>query len=224
MGIRILIIFGTMCYTIKIDLTREELERKFGAKLTKPEEYKPWSKINAFALPALPVICNENPSEIKLFTWGLIPYWTKDAVKANEIRKKTFNARSESLGEKASFRHLIGKKRCLVLVNGFYEWQTMEKSKIPYFIALNNESAFALAGLYDQWADPSTGEILNTFTIITTRANPMLEIIHNLKKRMPVILSDEAREKWLDIRNDPTNNGLFEPFPETRMYSEKINI
>ena len=211
-----------MCYTVKIDLTREELERRFGAKFTKPEEYKPWAKINAFTLPALPVICVENPGEIKLYTWGLIPYWTKDAGKADEIRKKTFNARSESLGEKASFRHLIGKKRCLVLVNGFYEWQTLEKTKIPFYIGLNNESAFALAGLYDNWADPSTGEILNTFTIITTRANPMLEIIHNLKKRMPVILSDEDREKWLDIRTDPSGIGFFEPFPGNRMFSEQL--
>jgi len=211
-----------MCYTVKIDLTREELERRFGAKFTKPEEYKPWAKINAFALPALPVICIENPGEIKLYLWGLIPYWTKDAGKADDIRKKTFNARSESLGEKASYRHLIGKKRCLVLVNGFYEWQTLEKAKIPFYIGLKNESAFALAGLYDQWVDPSTGEILNTFTIITTRANPMLEIIHNLKKRMPVILSEEDQEKWLDVRTDPVSSGLFEPFPENRMFSEQL--
>jgi len=212
-----------MCYTVKIDQTREELEKRFGAKFTKPEDLKTGEKINAFSLPSLPVICNDNPMDIRLYTWGLIPYWIKDAVKADEIRKMTFNARCESLAEKASFRHLVGRKRCLVLVNGFYEWQTLEKTKIPYYIGVNNESAFALAGLYDQWANPSSGEILYTFTIVTTRANPMLEIIHNLKKRMPVILSAEDQGKWLDIKNDPVSLGLFEPYPEEKMFSEMLS-
>jgi putative SOS response-associated peptidase YedK len=211
-----------MCYTVKIDLTREELERRFGAKFKNPDLYQAGSKISAFALPRLPVICNDNPCEIKLFTWGLIPFWTRNAEKAKEIRMKTFNARSESLAEKASFRHVLGQKRCIVLVNGFYEWQTVEKTKIPYFIGLINEPAFALAGLYDGWADPSSGELLDTFTIITTRANPMLEVIHNTQKRMPVILSDDDQKRLLDVKTDPGTNGLFEPFPENRMFAEKL--
>jgi len=212
-----------MCYTVKIDLTREELERRFGVKFKDPDSYKTGTRVNAFSLPQLPVICNDNPAEIRLFTWGLIPYWIKDAEKANEIRMKTFNARCESLAEKASFRHVLGRKRCLVLVNGFYEWQTQEKNKIPYYIGLNDESAMALAGLYDKWINPSSGAALDTFTIVTTRANPMLEIIHNLKKRMPVILSDDDQKRWLDTRSDPTRCGLFEPFPENRMFSEMIS-
>ncbi len=94
-----------MCYTIKIDLTREELEKRFGAKFTQPDDYKAGSKVNAFSLPLLPVICNENPNEIRLYYWGLIPYWIKDADNAAEIRMKTFNARAETLTDKPSFRH-----------------------------------------------------------------------------------------------------------------------
>jgi putative SOS response-associated peptidase YedK len=212
-----------MCYTVKIDLTREELERRFGAKLNNPEQYKPGVKINAFSLPALPVICNDDPGEIRIFHWGLIPYWIKDAEKARDIRMKTFNARCESIAEKPSFRHAFNQKRCLVLVNGFYEWQTRDKLKIPYYIGVSNEHGIALAGLHDKWTDPETGEILNTFTIVTTRANPMLEIIHNLKKRMPVILTEENRKKWLDTKSDPRIYGLFDPFPETLMYAELLD-
>jgi putative SOS response-associated peptidase YedK len=212
-----------MCYTVKIDSTREELERKFGAKFIHSNTYTTGNRISAFTLPLLPVICDENPSEIKVFAWGLIPYWIKDIQKANEIRMKTFNARCESLTEKASFREIIGSKRCLVLINGFYEWQTQKNSKIPYYIGLNGEAAFALAGLYDRWVNGLTGEIFDTFTIVTTKANPMLEIIHNLKKRMPVILSDEDQKRWLDLRTDPTICGLFEPYPENKMFSEMLS-
>jgi putative SOS response-associated peptidase YedK len=87
---------------------------------------------------------------------------------------------------------------------------------------LTNEPVLALAGLYDQWVNPTNGEILNTFTIVTTRANPMLEIIHNLKKRMPVILTDEAQKLWLDTKSDPSICGLFEPFPEEKMFSKML--
>src|SRR5512145_2925782 len=160
-----------MSYTVKIDLTREELERRFGARMKNPDEYRRGQKIHAFSLPTLPVICNDNPEEIRLYTWGLIPGWVKNNVKARDIRMKTFNARCESLAEKASFRQAYKQKRCLVLVNGFYEWQTQEKTKIPYYIGVNNEEGIALAGLYDQWLDSSTGELINTFTIVTTKAN-----------------------------------------------------
>lgn len=211
-----------MCYTIKIDLTREELEKRFGAKFSNPKGYQSGSKVNAFSLPQLPVICNDKPEEIRLYCWGLIPYWVKNGESAAEIRTKTFNARAETLSEKASFRHALQRKRCLVLTNGFYEWQTLGKEKIPYFIGLNQESAFALAGLFDQWTNKETGEVLDTFTVITTKANPMMEEIHNLKKRMPVILSKEDEKRWLDLNVDPAKDSLFDPYPEERMYSTKL--
>ncbi len=113
-----------MCYTIKIDLTREQLELRFGAKLDLPESYKPGNRISAFSLPQLPVICNDDPLSIRLFTWGLIPFWVKDSNSAKDIRMKTFNAKSETLAEKPSFRNSLNRKRCLVLATGFYEWHT----------------------------------------------------------------------------------------------------
>ena len=211
-----------MCYTIKIDLTREQLELRFRAKLDLPENYKPGSRISAFSLPQLPVICNDDPLSIRLFTWGLIPFWVKDSNSAKDIRMKTFNAKSETLAEKPSFRNSLNRKRCLVLSTGFYEWHTEEKKKTPYFIRLKDQTAFALAGLYDQWTNPDTAEKINTFTVITTRANPMMEEIHNLKKRMPVILNPGTEQSWLDLNTDPVKDNLFEPYPEELMLAERL--
>lgn len=78
-----------MCYTIKIDLTREELEKRFRATLEHPEQYKAGGRVSAFSLPSLPVICSDNDLVIRLFTWGLIPYWVKDNETAKELRMKT---------------------------------------------------------------------------------------------------------------------------------------
>jgi putative SOS response-associated peptidase YedK len=209
-----------MCYTIKINLTREELEKQFGVKFEQTEDYATGDRVTAFSLPRLPVICSDNSQEIKILSWGLIPYWVKDIKTASEIRMKTFNAKAETLSEKPSFRNSLNRRRCLVLTQGFYEWHTEGKEKTPYYICLKDRSAFTLAGLFDQWKNEESGEILKTFTVITTRANTMMEQIHNLKKRMPVILSSEAEQLWLDLKTDPVKSGLFEPFPEDKMFAE----
>lgn len=131
----------------------------------------------------------------KCTIWGLIPFWAKD----NSIRKNTLNARFETLREKASFRSSLNN-RCLVLSDGFYEWQWLDekgKKKQKYLITRPNEEAFAFAGLYNDWIDKSTGEIVKTYTIITTKANELMANIHNTKKRMPFILSPEIEEAWL---------------------------
>ncbi|MBN1414461.1 MAG: SOS response-associated peptidase [Bacteroidales bacterium] len=212
-----------MCYTIKIDLTREQIEKRFRAIFSQPELYSPGDKINAFVLPAVPVISNQNPDQISLYNWGLIPFWVKDADTADALRRRTFNAKSETLAEKPSYRGSFGKKHCLVLTTGFYEWQTIGKEKIPYIMGLKDQQAFALAGLYDNWKDPATGKIVNTFTVITTRANPRMEVIHNLKKRMPVIISPADEQKWLSADlNTSEIQAVFEPYPQELMTFEKI--
>ncbi len=211
-----------MCYTIEINLTREQIEKRFGDWFDECEGFKPAKRISAFTLPELPVICSDSVDEIKLFTWGLIPFWVKNAEDAKSIRTKTFNARSETINEKASFRNSFKTKRCLVLSNGFYEWHTRGNEKIPYFIELRNKDPFALAGLYDKWLNHDTGEAFNTFTVITTRANPMMEEIHNIKKRMPVILSPDSEKIWLNDEISPAElQGLLKPFDETLMNASR---
>lgn len=187
-----------MCYTISINKTREFLEKSFGKEFKEGDRFKPDSVIKAFTYPEVPVICQESIDNINLLTWGLIPNWVKDQEYASEIRKKTFNARIETIFEKPSYKSLVKKNKCLVIVDGFYEWQDLNGKKIPYFITHREKQVFTLAGLYDKWINPETGEEIKTFTIITTKANPLLEKIHNTKKRMPVILDNEEKEKlWL---------------------------
>jgi putative SOS response-associated peptidase YedK len=213
-----------MCYTIEINLTREQLEKRFQATLDNHLPYRKQQRVSAFSLPECPVICADNPSEIRLYKWGLIPMWSRDEDYAREIRTKTFNAKAETITEKASFRHLIRTRKCLVLTNGFYEWQARGREKFPYYIKLQESEIFALAGLHDSWTNKSTGEILNTFTIITTQANPMMEKIHNTKKRMPAILSEEDEREWCNPQLPLEKTLSFlHPFNEKKMLAEEVD-
>jgi putative SOS response-associated peptidase YedK len=187
-----------MCFTVNINLTRNALEKRFGAKFRDPSSYRPGYYFNAFEIPELPVIQTEDPEVINMVKWGLIPFWVRDSKAASEIRLKTFNARAETIREKPSFRGAVNSKRCLVLCRGFYEWQHRGNEKIPHYIYLDGEPPMAMAGLYDDWTDRETGEVIQTCSIITTAANPLMEKIHNSKKRMPVILPEGTENAWID--------------------------
>jgi putative SOS response-associated peptidase YedK len=104
------------------------------------------------------------------------------------------NARAETVAEKPSFRRALQKRRCLILADGFYEWQKEGKKKIPMYIALKSHGPFGLAGLWETWKSPE-GETIHSCTIITTTPNALMEAIHN---RMPVILPRETEAVWLD--------------------------
>ncbi|KAJ3671941.1 hypothetical protein LUZ60_008020 [Juncus effusus] len=130
---------------------------------------------------------------IQCMKWGLIPSFTKKNEKADHF--KMFNARSESVREKASFRRLIPSNRCLVAIEGFYEWKKDGSKKQPYYIHFKDNRPLVLAALYDSWTN-SEGEKLYTFTILTTRCSSSLEWLHD---RMPVILGSESSiDTWLD--------------------------
>ncbi len=213
-----------MCYTVNINLTRNALEKHFASRFCEPASFKQGYYFNAFDLPELPVITGEDPESISMLKWGLIPYWVKDAASSEEIRKKTFNARSETLKDKPSFRGALKTRRCLVLCKGFYEWEARENQKIPHYIYLKGEPPIAMAGLYENWTDRETGEMVNTFTIITTAANKMMEKIHNTKKRMPVILAEKYREAWIDPDLSPEKALVnLQPVDEELMGSHTIS-
>ncbi len=213
-----------MCYTISINLTREEIQKRYNANLNPDLPFRKSQHINAFTFPDCPVICADDPKSIRLYTWGLIPVWAYDDKYANEIRKKTFNAKAEKVAEKPSFRHLIKFRKCLVLTTGFYEWQARGNEKQPYFIQVKNIESFALAGLYDIWTSRDTGEVMHTFTIITTAANPLMEKIHNTKKRMPVILPVQDETTWIDPSLPVEKSlSLLKPFDEERMVAEEVD-
>jgi putative SOS response-associated peptidase YedK len=126
-----------------------------------------------------------------LVRWGLIPYWAKDP----SIAFKTINAMSETAAEKPAFRDAMRRRRCLIPADGFYEWQKVgPREKRPYSIGMADDSLFAFAGLWERWQD-ATGQALETCTILTTRPNSLVAGIHD---RMPVILTADAYDLWLD--------------------------
>lgn len=187
-----------MCFSVNVNIVKEELESRYGATLIDRDKYRPSYYYHAFAIPEMPVVCSGNPRRIGLFKWGLIPANTKDFNEAENIRIKTFNARCESLNSKKAFSASFRAKRCIIPVKGFYEWQHSGREKIPWYIYHSGNEIISLAGLYDQWIFHHTGEVFNTFSIITTEANDLLAAIHNSTKRMPAILESPEEQKWLN--------------------------
>lgn len=213
-----------MCFSVNVNLVKDELENRYGASFPDHNRYQPSYYYHAFGLPEIPAICSGSPDKIELLTWGLIPSWTKSNSDAQEIRYKTFNARAETVSTKPSFSRSFKSKRCLIPVKGFFEWQHSADEKIPWYIYHGKEEIFSLAGLFDQWADSSTGETIDTFTIITTDANDLLSVIHNTKKRMPVILDRNDEFRW--ISNDTSTNDaltLLKPCPSEILKAHTIS-
>jgi putative SOS response-associated peptidase YedK len=147
------------------------------------------------------------------------------------FKAHTLNARSETVFNLPSFRSVIGKKRCLVIVDGFYEWHTIGKNKYPHFIYLKDKKAFAMGGIYDEWADPDTGEIITTCSILTVPGNPLMSRIHNKMDdmgnpdpRMPLILNLKDERAWID-QSLPKNEieSLMKPFDENQMSAHTIS-
>jgi putative SOS response-associated peptidase YedK len=181
-------------------------------------------RLSGFSFAKVPVLTSEDPDKVQAFNWGLIPKWSKDEEQANELKIHTLNARSETVFEKPSFRSSISKKRCLLFVKGFHEWREFNKKKYPYYIHLKDQEVFTLGGIYESWVNKETGELFNTTSIITTEANPLMEKIHNSKKRMPLILTGDAMQQWIDPTiNKERITDLMRPFDEKKMLAYTIS-
>jgi putative SOS response-associated peptidase YedK len=213
-----------MCFSVNVNLVKEELEKRYGATFLDPDSYRPSYYYHAFSFPELPAICSGKTDKLQLLRWGLIPYWTKTTADAREVMLKTFNARGESIRDKPYFSGSFGSKRCIIPVKGFFEWQHTGKKKIPWYIYHYHDEILSLAGLYDEWTEHETGKNLRTFSIITTDANDLLAVIHNSKKRMPVILEKHAEKKWIDLSaSDDDALDLLKPFPSENLRAYTIS-
>jgi putative SOS response-associated peptidase YedK len=186
-----------MCFTIEIHLTRKAIEERFQVDASALYDFDYNYFYRAFSNPFIPVIAQEDSSRVQLMQWGLIPAWSRNREEAERIRKGTYNARRETLHEKPSFKEPLSRGRCLIIAGGFFEWQLVNDIKIPWYISLKSGDPFVFAGLCDTWRDPLDGEILRSCSIITTQANPLMEKIHNTRKRMPVILNKERETEWI---------------------------
>lgn len=213
-----------MCFSVNVNLIKEELENRYGATFLDPEKYHPSYYYHAFSLLEMPAICSGKTDKIRLLRWGLIPSWIKTEDLANRIRFKTFNARAESLDTKPSFSGSLKSKRCIIPVKGFFEWQNAGPKKIPWYIYRTDDGIISLAGLWDEWVETSTGELFSTFSVVTTDANELMAGIHNSSKRMPVILDREAEKPWIDLEmNEKEVLGLLKPCPAEILSAHTIS-
>lgn len=128
-------------------------------------------------------------AEARQLKWGLVPSWATDP----SIGNRMVNARAESLTEKPSFRESLQTRRCVILADGYYEWKSVGKTKVPMYFRLADGRAFGLAGLWDRWE--SGDKSLETCTVITTNAGARSAAVHH---RMPVLLVDDAATRWMD--------------------------
>jgi putative SOS response-associated peptidase YedK len=157
-------------------------------------------------------VLNTPAPRLTLTRWGLIPCWAKD----KSMGSRMINARSETLMQKPSFRGPLKRSRCIIPAMGFYEWDSVHKTRNPYFIRLKSGKPFAFAGLWDCWKDQETGNTTLSSTIITTEANPLVARIHD---RMPVILVPDQFKLWLSPQQEQEGTLLhcLKPYPEEEM-------
>jgi putative SOS response-associated peptidase YedK len=205
-----------MCgrYTQTVDL--KKLVNRFGIEQS-VSDLPP--RYNVAPGQLAPIVLQKESRALKLLQWGLVPSWAKD----REIGHKMINARSETLGEKPSFKRPLRQSRCLVLADGFYEWRQDNgtKSKTPMWIGLATGEPFAFAGLWDEWRSPE-GQMLETFTIVTTAPNKLVKPIH---QRMPVILEKNSEGEWLDpkVQNVAQLIQLLKPYPSRAMKAHEVS-
>lgn len=157
------------------------------------------------SIPAL--IRRDNQNMMVTCLWGLIPFWAKDPA----IGAKLINARVETVAQKPSFKNAFLQRRCLIPSDGFYEWRSEGKKKIPYSFCLKSGAPFVFAGLYEQWISPDK-KTVETCTIITTPANEVVMPVHD---RMPVIVPKVAQELWLnpEIKDPSRLLDILKPYP-----------
>jgi putative SOS response-associated peptidase YedK len=203
-----------MCGRYTVSADPEQLAERFNAALP-PEMLQP--RYNAAPTQSLPVLLNRDARQIQLLRWGLVPHWAK----APSTDYSMINARAETIDQKPAFREALSKRRCLVLADSFYEWQKSATGKVPMRIMLKSGEPFAFAGLWESWQDHATGDVLRSFTIITTTANELVSPIHN---RMPVIVLPQDEKLWLDDQAGPDAwRSLLRPYPADLMKTYPVS-
>jgi putative SOS response-associated peptidase YedK len=176
------------------------------------------SRFNIAPSQPVAVVADATSRDVEMMRWGLVPSWAKDV----SIGNKLINARAETLMEKPSFRNAFQKRRCLILADGFFEWQKQENKRaptVPYYFQRAGRKPFAFAGLWEFWRSPE-GEPLRSCTLITTTANDLVAPVH---ERMPVMLTGETCWDWLQLTGTEDLAGLLVPFPADQMVSYPIS-
>ena len=222
-----------MCGRFARRSTQEVLADWFGVELEDMPWFAPSYNVAPQSVqPVLRINRDSGQREFAQMRWGLVPFWAKDA----KFGYTTINARAEEVASKPAYREALKKRRCLVPADAFYEWQRIDKkTKFPFAFALKSGEPYAMAGLWERW-QPKEGEALETFTILTTDPNELMEPVHN---RMPVILEPRDYDRWLDAGDPhsgqtdsrgPNSDGwarppvdLLRPFPAEKMIAWPVS-
>ena len=218
-----------MCGRYSLFAPRADLETRFDASFG--DDFEP--RYNAAPGQELPVITDDEPDTVRRLEWGLVPRWADGATESH------INARSETVREKPAFREAYRSRRCLVPADGFYEWVDTGDGKRPYRVAFEDDRPFAMAGLYERWtpdtaqtgldafsegaAEPDDVEPVETFTVLTTEPNAVVEPLHH---RMAVILDPGAESAWLEgaeISFDPMPADGFHAYPVPAAVNDPSN-
>ena len=196
---------GRYTITINPDTMREEMGLK-----DIPADFP--QRFNIAPTQPVAVVADADERKVEMMRWGLIPFWAKDPT----IGSRLINARSETISEKPAFKNAFAKRRCLILADGFYEWQKGAGPRgrsQPYYFKREDGKPFAFAGLWEFWRSPENEEV-RSCTIITCAANELVKPVH---ERMPVMLSGDALWAWLGNRPSPELQALLRPYSPEEM-------
>ncbi|SEL64781.1 Putative SOS response-associated peptidase YedK [Stigmatella aurantiaca] len=189
-----------MCGRVTLQTPAVDLAREFALLGIRASIERP--RYNLAPTQLMAVVPNDGQRMLDAYRWGLIPSWAKDAA----IGNKLINARCETVAEKPSFRAAFKRRRCLALIDGWFEWRQTAKPKTPFHFRRKDGRPLALAGLWEEWTSPETGEVVRTCTLLTTGPNALMAPIHD---RMPVLLTPEGQEVWL--RPEPQESSVLQP-------------
>jgi|WetSurMetagenome_2_1015567.scaffolds.fasta_scaffold298770_1 putative SOS response-associated peptidase YedK len=214
-----------MCFYYSI--TKKSTNKLIKGKIIRDDQLSLFDEqyiVSGFEHPFMPVITDEHPDQIQHFRWGFLPSSVQNEEQATEFLNKysTLNAKIEDISGSKLYAPAFHQRRCLVLCSGFFEWQTVKKEKIPYFISLKDDEMFVFAGIWNRSID-SHGKEYFTYSILTVEANELMAEIHNSKKRMPLILKPETALKWIqpDL-NEEELKKLIVPLPASEMKAHTI--
>jgi putative SOS response-associated peptidase YedK len=177
-----------------------------------------WNVAPTDPLPVVGYDPKKQQRGLSVMRWGLVPFWAKDI----KVGFANINAKAEGIEKKPAFREAFRQRRCLVPVDNFYEWQKTATGKQPYAIGLKDGGLMALAGLWENWRDPSSGERVRSFAIVTTEPNELCADLHN---RMPVVLAPEAWPPWLgeEPADEAQLKSLLVPYPSGGMIAWPVS-
>lgn len=201
-----------MCGRSSLTKSEQEIEERFNVKFYSDDlkRYNLIPNFNVAPTHLMPVLLS-GQKYFKIMRWGLVPRWNNVSNRSGML----INARVETLKDKVVFRDLLRSHRCIIPMDGFYEWKRQGKSVVPYRIVTKDQSIFGVAGLYTEWQSPSNREVIKSFTIITLEANELVAEIHN---RMPAILTRQHEHIWLseEINEDEALH-IIKPYPPQNM-------